>query len=102
VPGGAFVAGALIAMAGMHPDNSDHNLVMSHLCSARSQIWNAALQPKAPGVGLEAYAKHANVLELYEFEPIHSVPTGDSWPIFVALLSIGLLILKRNPGKHQR
>jgi hypothetical protein len=202
VPGGAFVAGALIAMAGMHPANSDHNLVMSHLFSARSQIWNAALQPKAPGVGLEAYAKlvtetperlvvsddhvvtadvdfrimagrsgdarrvnllvsyydtsqttcpnnshtsamipltvnvmnlpwgdapflwkrwvhtantaltleasgsgiggtfsttqtmHANVLELYEFERIHSVPAGDPGPVFIALLSIGLFMIK--------
>ena len=202
VPAGAFVAGALIAMAGMHPANSDHNLVMSHLFSARSQIWNAALQPKAPGVGLEAYAKlaietperlvvsddhvvtadvdfrimagrsgdarrvnlivsyydtsqttcpnnshtlalipltvnvtnlpwgdatftwkrwvhtantaltletsgtgtggtfsttqtmHANVLELYEFERVYSVPAGEPWPIFVALLSIGLFMIK--------
>jgi hypothetical protein len=186
----------------MHPANSDHNLVMSHLFSARSQIWNAALQPKAPGVGLEAYAKlaietperlvvsddhvvttnvdfrimagrsgdarrvnlivsyydtsqttcpndshisamipltvnvtnlpwddalftwkrwvhkadtaltleasgtgtggtfsttqtmHANVLELYEFERVYSVPAGDPWPIFVALLSIGLFMIK--------
>ena len=203
VPGGAFVAGALIAMAGMHPANSDHNLVMSHLYSARSQIWNGALQPKATGVGLEAYAQlvaetperlvvsddhvvtddvdfrmmagrsedarrvnllvsyydtsqtmcpnnshtstpvpltvnvanfpwgngpfiwkrwvhtantsltlgasgsgaggtfsitqtmHANALELYEFESVPSVPIGDSWPVFVALLSIGLFMIQR-------
>ncbi len=57
IPGGAFVAGALIAMANMHPANSTHNLVMSHLFSTRSQIWRADLVPKAPGVGLEAYAQ---------------------------------------------
>ena len=57
LPGGAFVAGSLIAMAGMRPANSNHNSVMSHLFFARSQIWHQNTRRKAPGVGLEAYAR---------------------------------------------
>ncbi len=60
IPGGAFVAASLITMAGMHPDNGPHNLVMSNLFSARSQIWTQSLAPKAPGIGLAAYAGLAN------------------------------------------
>ena len=56
IPAGAFVAGSLITMAGMHPQNSNHNLVMSHLFSARSQLWTESSQPKGPGVGIAAYA----------------------------------------------
>ncbi|MFP8872353.1 MAG: hypothetical protein VCB43_13640, partial [Myxococcota bacterium] len=60
IPGGAFVAASLITMAGMHPDNGPHNLMMSHLFSARFQIWTQSLWPKAPGIGLSAYASLAN------------------------------------------
>ena len=56
IPAGAFVAGSLITMAEMHPQSSDHNMIMSHLFSARSQLWDENSQPKGPGVGIAAYA----------------------------------------------
>ena len=55
VPGSTFVAASLIVMAEMHPANGPHALMMSHLFSARNQIWYENGTPKAPGIGLEAY-----------------------------------------------
>lgn len=60
IPGGCFVAASLIVQADMHPANGTHNLLMSHLFSTRHQIWDQASNPKAPGIGLEAYALLAN------------------------------------------
>jgi len=60
VPGASFVAAALIVQADLHPANGPHNLLMSHLFSSRFQIWNADTSPRAPGVGLEAYAMMVN------------------------------------------
>jgi hypothetical protein len=60
---------------------------------------NTALTLEASGSGAggtfsTTQTMHANVLELYEFERVYSVPAGDPWPIFVALLSIGLFMIK--------
>jgi hypothetical protein len=60
IPGGSFVVSALIAMAEMHPANGQHNVIMSYLFSSRFQIWDQNSAPKAPGTGLETYAKLVN------------------------------------------
>ncbi|MEO2169062.1 MAG: hypothetical protein ABGY42_13280, partial [bacterium] len=60
IPAGAFVAASLMTMAELHPTNSSHNVIMSHLFSTRFQIWNESLAPKGPGVGLESYARLVN------------------------------------------
>ena len=57
VPAGAYVAGSLISLAEMHPENSDHNVIMSHLYSSRSQLF-LGTGYKAPGIGLMAYGKY--------------------------------------------
>ncbi len=71
IPGGAYVAASLIAMAEMHPDNGPHNVVMGHLFSAGWQIWYPDGTPRAPGVGLEAYGH-----DLYGETPIKLASTG--------------------------
>ncbi|MFP6663986.1 MAG: hypothetical protein VCC00_07310 [Deltaproteobacteria bacterium] len=60
IPGGAFVAATLMTMAELHPANSGHNVIMSHLFSTRFQIWKDDLTPRGPGVGLESYARLVN------------------------------------------
>jgi hypothetical protein len=57
IPAGAYVAGSLISLAEMHPENSDHNVILSHLFSSRSQLFQGDGY-KAPGIGLMAYGKY--------------------------------------------
>jgi hypothetical protein len=70
IPAGAFVAGSLIAMAEMHPENSDHNVILSHLFSSRAQLFDGGGY-KAPGIGLMAYGKY-----LYGETPVRLASSG--------------------------
>ena len=71
IGGGTFVAASLITMAEMHPDNSTHNVIMSHLFSSRTQIWDGNGVTRGPGVGLQAYGG-----DMYGETPLKLSSTG--------------------------